>query len=144
MIRIVLDTNLFVSAFLTPDGKPAKILALSVQGELGLLMSPAILKEIALVLDYPKIVRLLKKRGMGRNYVQEKLQQIIKTAAVVPGSVAVNHIQQDPSDNVILACAVEGFADYVVSGDHHLTDLKSFHGIPIVTPDTFLALLGRL
>jgi putative PIN family toxin of toxin-antitoxin system len=138
MTRIVLDTNLFISAFLSPHGKPARILAMRASGEIDLLVSPAILKEIALVLGYSKIVQLLKKPGISRDYILEKLQKVIKSAIIIPGSLVVNHIQSDPSDNMILACALEGRADYIVSGDHHLTDLKLFQGIPIVSPDTFL------
>ncbi len=138
MTRIVLDTNLFISAFLSPSGKPAEILALCVSGEIDLLISPAILREIALVLRYSKVAKLLKKRGINENDILDKLQKIIKTTIIVPGSFVPDHIQSDPSDNEILACALEGQADYIVSGDHHLTDLKSFQGIPIVNPDMFL------
>ncbi len=143
MTRIVLDTNLFISAFLSPRGKPASILAMCVSGEMDLLISPAILKEITLVLGYAKILRLLKKQGITRIYIAEKLQKVIKTAIMVPGDLTVHHIESDPSDNDILACALEGRADYIISGDHHLTDLGSFQGIPILTPDVFLNILHR-
>jgi predicted nucleic acid-binding protein len=46
--------------------------------------------------------------------------------------------QHDPSDNIYLACAVEGNAGFIISGGHHLTDLKTFRGIPIVNPAAFL------
>jgi hypothetical protein len=138
MTRIILDTNLFISAFISPDGKPAEILALCVHGEIDLLVSPAVLKEITLVLGYPKIVKLLKKRGISQNDILEKLQKIIKVTIMVSGNLVINHTKSDPSDNIILACAIEGLADYIVSGDHHLTDLTSFQGIPVVNPDMFL------
>jgi uncharacterized protein len=140
MTRIVLDTNLFISAFLSPGGKPAEILGMCMNGEIDLLISPAILREIVLVLGYAKIVEILRKRSMDGNYVLERLRKIVKATIMTPGNLSVDHIQSDPSDNNILACALEGQADYIISGDHHLTDLKSFHGIPIVNPDTFLNL----
>ena len=51
-------------------------------------------------------------------------------------------VEDDPDDTKILACALEGEADFVVSGDHHLTDIGSFRGIPIVNPDAFLAIMA--
>ena len=57
---------------------------------------------------------------------------------MTPGQLDIDAIPDDPSDNMILACAVEGWADFIISGDHHLTDLKIFQGITIVNPATFL------
>jgi predicted nucleic acid-binding protein len=48
---------------------------------------------------------------------------------------------RDPQDNLFLACALEGHADYVVSGDAHLLEIKYYHGVQIVTPRQFLGLL---
>ena len=61
-------------------------------------------------------------------------------AWVVEGGEAVNVISDDPSDNKYLACAHEGEADYIVSGDHHLLDLKSYKGIKILKAKPFLDL----
>ena len=59
----------------------------------------------------------------------------------VTGQVTV--IEKDPSDNKFLACAVEAKADYIVSGDLHLTELETFEGILIIIPRAFLELLER-
>jgi predicted nucleic acid-binding protein len=50
----------------------------------------------------------------------------------------------DEPDNRILECALEGQADFIISGDHHLTDLRNYQGIKIVDPATFLELIARL
>ena len=55
----------------------------------------------------------------------------------------VEEIKDDPEDNKYLSAAVEGKADFIVSGDHHLKDLKTFHGIRILDPSTFLVLMTK-
>jgi len=62
---------------------------------------------------------------------------------MTPGILNVSAIVDDPSDNIYLACAVEGHANFIVSGDHHLTDLKTYLGIPIVNPANFLKLIAE-
>ncbi len=53
----------------------------------------------------------------------------------------VDAVSDDPEDNKILACTLEAGADFIVSGDHHLTDMKVFHDIPIVNPTAFLTFM---
>jgi hypothetical protein len=59
-------------------------------------------------------------------------------AMAVPGTTKVTVITDDPDDNMFLACAVEGQADFIVSGDPHLLSLSRFRGIPIATVREFL------
>lgn len=65
---------------------------------------------------------------------------IIKADSVSP-SENVDVIKADPSDNMFLAAALEGDVDFIVSGDHHLLEMKAFQGIPILTAREFLDLL---
>ena len=143
MTRIVLDTNLVVSVILSPDGKPATILKMALTAKLDLVLSPAILEEISLVLNYERIVKLFTKRSITPEKLKDALHKIVKTAIMVPGKKEVYHIDKDPSDNMFLSCALEGKADFIISGDHHLTDLKEYKNIQIVDPDTFLKLIGE-
>ena len=141
MTRVVLDTNLVVSAILSPEGKPAQILKMVFDGRLDIVLSSAILKEITLDLNYRKIRKLLAKRGVSLEEAKDVLGKIAKTAFMTPGKLNTSGVESDPSDNAILSCAVEGHADYIISGDHHLLDLTSFEGISIVNPDAFLKLM---
>lgn len=141
MTRVVLDTNLIISAILSPEGKPATILRMVLNAKLDLVLSPALLKEISLVLNYEKIRKLFIKRSVTPQKIKDALQKIVKTAILVSGNTKVNRIDKDPSDNMLLSCALEGKADFIISGDHHLTDLVSFEGISIVNPDIFLKLM---
>lgn len=143
MTRVVLDTNLVVSAILSPDGKPATILKMALTGKLDLVLSPAILEEISLVLNYGRIVKLFAKRSITPEMLKDALQKIVKMAIMVPGKKEAYNIDKDPSDNMLLSCALEGKSDFIISGDHHLTDIKEFENIQIVNPDTFLKLIGE-
>jgi putative PIN family toxin of toxin-antitoxin system len=138
MTRIVLDTNLFVSALLSPKGKPAFLLKLVLEGRLHLVLSRAILQEIKAVLQYPKVIKLLEKNNVSPGEIDHLLQKIQGVTILTPGELEVNHIKEDPSDNMFLVCAVEGRADFIISGDSHLTDLRAFQGVKIVNPDAFL------
>jgi putative PIN family toxin of toxin-antitoxin system len=143
MTRVVVDTNLVISAILSPEGKPATILRMVLNAKLDLVLSPALLEEISLVLNYEKIRKLFIKRSVTPQQIKDALQKIVKTTIVVSGKTKVNRIDKDPSDNMLLSCALEGKADFIISGDHHLTDLVSFEGISIVNPDIFLKLMKK-
>ena len=59
------------------------------------------------------------------------------------GFYQVTKIKQDPEDNKFIGCAVEGEADYIVSGDRHLLSLKSYKGIQILNAESFLRVLVK-
>lgn len=141
MIRIVLDTDLFVSALLKPDSNPDIILHLVKDEKVLLLMSDSICHEISRVLTYPKIRKRLTVSGEElKNFVQ-----LLGTVAIItPGTLNLPPIDADPDDTKYLVCAVEGHADYIVSGDHHLTDLVMYRGIRIVTPVDFIQIVSTL
>ena len=140
MIKIVLDANVFVSALLVPDSNAATILDLFRTGRLELLISKSILGEIEKVLKYPKLQKRHRKTSQE---LSEFLGDLEKFATVVGGKTKIKKIKADPDDDKYLACAVEGEADFIISGDHHLTDLEMFRGIQIVNPQTFLGLIGE-
>ena len=140
MVRVVLDANQYVSSLLKPYSNPAKIVRLVCEGDLALLLSPAILDELQRVLVYPKIKKLHRRT---REEIERFLRTLKKIAFMDPRILRVSAIIDDPSGNIYLACAVEGSADFIVSGDHHLSDLKTFRGIPIVNPAVFLKLIAE-
>jgi putative PIN family toxin of toxin-antitoxin system len=141
MIRIVLDTDLFVSALLKPDSNPDIILHLVKDEKVLLLMSDSICHEISRVLTYPKI----RKRLTVSDEELKNFVQLFGTVAIItPGTLNLPPIDADPDDTKYLVCAVEGHADYIVSGDHHLTDLVMYRGIRIVTPVDFIQIVSTL
>ncbi len=143
MTIIVLDTNGLVSALLSARITSAQILKLVLEGELNLAVSRDILEEIYRVLGYPKLVKLMKKNGVMSKEVDSFIGRLCSIAIETPGECKPGVIQDDPSDDIILACAVEGEADFIISGDRHLTNLKEYQGITILHPASFLAFIRQ-
>ena len=137
-MKVVLDTNLFVSATIASQGKPAQILDAWRARRFGLVIREDILEEIREVLCRPHI----RKR---HQWTQEEIDCFLdglgEMAIITPGELEVKAVADDPDDNMYLACAVEGEADYIVSGDQHLLKLGAFKGIQIITPAQFLDIL---
>jgi putative PIN family toxin of toxin-antitoxin system len=115
MIRIVIDTNILVSALLQPDGLPAAVLMLALSGEAELCVSDAVFAEYDEVIRRPHLKR-------PRDVIEGTLQSIRKLGHWVKPSVRVEKCT-DPDDNVLLECAQAGEADYLVTGNkRHFPD----------------------
>ena len=138
MMRVVLDANVLVSALISAKGAPAQILLHWQEGKLDLVASAPILGELERVLHYP---RLQERYDLPEELIQRFLQLLAQQAILVEREEALSVIERDPSDNRYLECAVAGEAEYIVSGDGHLLDLKEYRGIQIFNPREFLALL---
>jgi putative PIN family toxin of toxin-antitoxin system len=139
MLKVVLDTNVLVSAYLVPGGKPARILSLARQGKLTICLSPPILSEVKQTLLRPKLQKIHKATA---KETERFLKALTSVVVMTAGTEEIDAVKDDPDDNKILACALEGEANFIVSGDHHLTDMKVFQNIPIVNPDAFLTFMS--
>ena len=128
--RIVLDTNVLLSAF-GWRGSPFEILRRTLQGQFRLLISPALVEELQRVLSYPKF-------GFSAEDIARFLVTIAEGAEMVFAPRQLPVIAEDPADDRVLECAISGVADFIVSGDLHLKDLKIFNEIPILSPAEFL------
>jgi putative PIN family toxin of toxin-antitoxin system len=135
LLRVVLDTNVFVSSLLSTEGPPARLLNAWREGRYMLVTSPQIIAEIVGALESPRI----SKKYLIRQKDVENLVDLLKTDAVlVPGQGAVKGpVPRDPRDEMFLACAIDPNADCIVSGDRHLLDLQSYRDIPILTVKEF-------
>jgi uncharacterized protein len=140
MIHAVLDTNILVSAQIKPGGNPDQILRQGQTGKFELLTSAFILAELADVLGRKHIQRKYKSQ-VTVSKRSRYLRAIRAMAEVVQVITAVQVVPDDPKDNAILACGVDGQANYIVTGDPHLLRLRTFQGIQIVTPAEFLEIL---
>ena len=140
MLRLVLDTNQFVSSVLVRQGRPAQVLEAWRRREYLLITSAAIIAEIRSTLSYPRIRR---QYPIIDDDVQRLVRLLEQDALVVPGQADTSGaIPADPQDEMVLACALDGRADLIVSGDRHLLDLGEYQGIPILTAREFLARLA--
>lgn len=136
-MKAVLDANVFVSAAISPGGKPALVLDAWRSNRFVLVISPGILQEIREVLARPSI---RQRHRWSEEQLTLFLDDLSEQATVVPGQTGHAAISADPDDDVYLACAVEGQADYVVSGDQHLLSLHTHEGIRILTAAQFLGI----
>jgi putative PIN family toxin of toxin-antitoxin system len=137
-VRVVLDTNIIVSAFLVALGTPARIVAAWRRGVFELVVSPALLAEYEEVLNYD---RLRRRHRMTPEQIALEVQDIESLAIVVEPDAVPSVIEADPDDDEVLACALAGEAEYIVSGDPHLLDLREYQGIRILSPAAFASFL---
>lgn len=138
MIRIVLDANQFVSALLKPGSNSDQIISMLREDKVKLLMSEEIISEINNVLLYPKI---LKRHGKTPEYIAGFIRKLRAVSVMTNVGLTIDAVKDDPSDNKYLECAIEGGADFIISGDSHLKVLKVFRGIRIVSPADFLMIV---
>jgi putative PIN family toxin of toxin-antitoxin system len=130
MTRVILDTNVLVSG-LGWSGPPAAIVDAALAGELTLLTSPALIAELRRVLGYRKLATVFANPNT--------IASLVEKASVTVTTSSQLHVVDDDSDNRVLEAALDGAADYIVSGDDDLLSLRTFQRIPILTPAAFLA-----
>ena len=136
MLRVVLDTNVFVSGLLVKVGIPAQVMDVWRDRRYLLITSPAIIAELRATLDYPRIRR---KYSITDEDVEGLVALLRHDALLVPGEAdTAGAIPADPTDEKILACALDGQVDFIVSGNLHLLDLVQYQGIPILNARQFL------
>jgi hypothetical protein len=137
-MRVVLDTNVIVSAVLIRGGNEGRILRAWQRGAFDLVLSPAILEEIGRVLSYDKI---RARRWMTDEEIATLLESLAQDSILVPGQIAVA-VGRDPADAPFLAAAVEGRADYLVTGDRDLLEIRAYRGVRLIRPGAFVRLLA--
>ena len=133
----VFDVNVLVSALIA-RGKPRELWLKTVRKEFTLVLSGKIRSEFLRVIGRKKFRHYLSERD-----VVDFLKILNNTVKFVRPVSKLQVIEEDPDDNLILATAIRGRANYIVSGDRHLLDLGEFRGIKIVTVDRMLSILER-
>lgn len=137
---VVLDTNVIISALLSPKGAPAEIIKRWEAGELDVVTSPPLIAELKRALEYERVKRYLKQP---QKMVAALVDQLEAVASVVAPAPSLDVIKEDPADNRVLECALAGNAFYIVTGDAHLLNLKEYQGIVILNPGGYMALVRR-
>jgi len=132
-VRIVLDTNVLVSALISSGTPPGLLYEAWRSGDFQLVTSAPQIAELNRVLSYERL----------RPYINasdaEALSETIDAVAIVVDALPDTQLSSDPDDNTILATAIAAGADLIVTGDEsHLLELESVDGIPIVTLRTAL------
>lgn len=140
-IRAVLDVNIIVSGIISPKGAPRKILELAVEEAFEAVSSLEINREALSVLHRESIYA---KYGLSEEIIDGISAFLYEGTILTEGRYSVTKVRKDPDDDKVIACAVEGEADYIVSGDEHLLGLKHYKGIQILDARAFLMeLRGR-
>jgi putative PIN family toxin of toxin-antitoxin system len=134
-LRAVIDTNLFISGLFAKDSLSAQLQNLWINQDFELLTSVEIIKEISRVLNYPRIQERFKPT---EENIRRFFRLIFRKAIISEDIYQTDKIVDDPTDNKFLACALEKKADYIVSRDPHLRNLKHYHGIQIVDATAFI------
>ena len=139
-LRAVIDTNVFVSGTFGKDSLSAKLQDLWVNQEFELATSIEILKEVSRVLQYPRIKERFKPKD---ETIRRFFRLVFRKAVITKDLYTTDRITDDPSDNKFLACALEAKADFIVSRDPHIRNLKQFHGVKIIDVKTFMEKVGK-
>jgi len=138
-MKVVLDTNVIVSATLIHSGNEDRILKAWQRGAFELILSPAVLEEIGRALSYEKIK---KRRWVTDEEALSLVEALAEKSTLITGQTKLV-VARDPDDNKFLAAVLEGKPDYLVTGDRDLLALESFKGTEIVRPATFLKVLTK-
>ncbi len=135
-MRVVLDTNVIISRYLTPHGRVARILDLWEQNAFELIISETVLSQYKCVLHYP---RHRRKHQLTDAQLVEINEAFWEFAVFVVPNETPTVVKEDPDDDHFLACADSAAADCLVTGDPHLLKLGAYKGIPILPPADFLS-----
>src|SRR5687767_4285145 len=120
-MKVVVDTNIVVSSYIVQNGKPAQVLNYWKNRAFDLLVSEQLLAEYEEVLKY---TRIRKRHLMNDKEIAGLIEDFREFAILIEPSVTLNVISDDPDDNRVLECAEEGGAEYIISGDPDILDLK--------------------
>ncbi|WP_013324179.1 putative toxin-antitoxin system toxin component, PIN family [Gloeothece verrucosa] len=135
MLKVILDTSVFISALLSKNSEtaPNQILARWQNGDFTLVTSPQLQEELVMV--------LLRKR-ISLDLIEDLLTNLETLAIQLQGVYQATYLDNiDPKDNIFLAAAYESKADYLVSLDNHLLSLKFYHRTQILIPSLFLQVI---
>lgn len=138
-LRAVFDTNVLVSYLLVHRPPIATLIDEHLaQGRFTLVSAPDLLEELARVLRYPRLQRFYSPEERDRFVALiAALSELVELPEDLPA------ISRDPADDRVIACAVVGRAEAIVSGDRDLLALQTVGGIPILTAAQFLARLSE-
>jgi len=131
-VKVVLDTNVLISALMYPEGIPGRIVVAWIEAQFEVVFSLEQLAEIGRVLAYPKIRRILQ---WDDQRIEQFIKQLYVRADVIELSSTTIEMPRDPNDAHILATLVLAEADLLVTGDADLLALRDRY--PIETPAEF-------
>lgn len=137
MLRVVVDTNVVVSALLW-RGTPHKLFGLVESEDILLFTSRALVSELTDVLARRKLARAVRATGKS---VEALVSEYVMLARLVKPRRLRTRVSRDPDDDAVIACALAARASLIVSGDQDLRALRTYGAIRIASPAEALQLL---
>lgn len=140
MIKAVLDINVIISSMVSAMGFPFQLWSAWENGKFELVFSEGMVIELAGKLTLP---RLASRYGITDNDISFVVNLLRAESNLISISAReIHEVTGDPEDNLVLATARVGKADYLVTGDKKLLDLKKYEGVKIITPRVFVEILS--
>jgi putative PIN family toxin of toxin-antitoxin system len=133
-LRVVIDTNVFISAFLKPASKPSRILRLIIQGDLQIALNEQILREYSEVAARPRLLLDRQKVSIVLDY--------LRTTGINAPSVTFVPRLPDPANEPFLEAALATKADFLIPGNKKHYPARDCKGVIVVTPTEFLQKLA--
>jgi putative PIN family toxin of toxin-antitoxin system len=134
--RVVLDTNIVVSAAISSEGSPARVFEYFLGGKLTNYTTREISKEVSRVMH-----RLVIKKTINRGYGKFMLEKYRRTSVLIRPTFRESPVSKDKADNKFVNCALSAKAD-IISGDKHLLQLRRYKTIRIYDAGSFLTKNG--
>ncbi len=132
-VKIVIDTNIYISA-LGWNGNEKKLVTQCLDGKYEYYISQQIYNELRKVMDYPKFVFTDSQK-------EAFISVLLDTVEFIEVNESIQIVDDDPDDNKFLDCAIAANADFIITGDPHLKDLKCYQKIKILNVHDFLEMM---
>jgi putative PIN family toxin of toxin-antitoxin system len=133
VLRVVLDANVFVSAYINPEGTPGQIIQSFLRnGSFELVLSEPIIAEVLEALAYPKVLKA------ARSKIEPALwfEDLVVLSQLIPDDIPVPRLSADPDDDPYIACAIASGARFLVTGEPDLLTVRQHEGVRIVRSGT--------
>lgn len=137
-MKVVLDTNVIISGTILDHGPSYKTLEAWRRNRFLLIISDQLIAEVRKKLEEP---RIKETYHLNRRDIQRVLTALRKHGRLAPGKLELHVVEEDPDDDRVIIAAVEGGADFIISGDRHLRNLGEYRGIRVLSPAQFAELL---
>ncbi|MCA9994806.1 MAG: putative toxin-antitoxin system toxin component, PIN family [Anaerolineales bacterium] len=138
MVRAVIDTNLIISYLITQGETMSRLVTHWEKGHFVYLISPMILAEVHHVVNRPRLRQYLRTDSSAL------LELLEADTEFVPGKLHLSGICRDPEDDKFIACAIEGNANYIVTGDSDLLTLRNYKHVAMIRAYDFVELLDHV
>jgi len=132
--RVVIDTNVFISALLNPQGTPREVINIAIS-QFVILQSEATYQELESRISKKKFDKYLEENN------RLKFLLAVRNESLFIDIVHETEIFSDSDDNKFLELAVSGNASYLITGAKDLLIINTYRGIPIITPANFLSIV---